>query len=376
MIYRRGDVWWFSFVFNKKRIQKSTRQGKSKQVARDAEAAERMRLVKADLGIDRKAPVRAPTFEMFKTTFMEWVRTEKSNERTQDFYETCYDRLCEFRELGKGKLSEIDEPMIERLKLSLREVSKTTVNRYLATLRKALRYACRKQKLIDKVPLIELYNKEDGAERQCEYVFSAGDYQAWLTAAREPLRSASVLAHDGGICRGELLALQRDCVNLRTSADERGFWGTISIRRGLKRKDRRRDIPITEDMAAVLLKLLAESKCDYVFTSLHDHSAPLSANTLANQHRSIKKSCEFHPDAGIHALRHTFLTEAGRHTQNVKALQKLAGHSIIETTMRYIHPDEADVLEIASAVQQARSKRVTTVFATVRPQEANESRKM
>jgi integrase len=79
--------------------------------------------------------------------------------------------------------------------------------------------------------------------------------------------------------------------------------------------------------------------------------------------------------AGLHALRHTFLTEAGRHTQNVKALQKLAGHSRIETTMRYIHPDAADVLEIASAVQQARSG-VTTVFTTVDPQEAVDARKM
>ena len=90
------------------------------------------------------------------------------------------------------------------------------------------------------------------------------------------------------------------------------------------------------------------------------------------------ETCSFHPDAGLHALRHTFLTEAGRHTQNVKALQKLAGHSEIETTMRYIHPEEADVLEIASAVQQSRSKRsgVTTIFTTLTEQEAQDSRKM
>jgi site-specific recombinase XerC len=87
----------------------------------------------------------------------------------------------------------------------------------------------------------------------------------------------------------------------------------------------------------------------------------------------------FHPDAGLHALRHSFLTEAGRHTQNVRALQKLAGHSKIETTMRYIHPDDADVLEIASAVQHARSQKAfggTTVFTTVNEQAAAESRKM
>jgi|SRR5215467_3067536 len=79
----------------------------------------------------------------------------------------------------------------------------------------------------------------------------------------------------------------------------------------------------------------------------------------------------------LHALRHTFLTEAGRHTQNVRALQKLAGHSKIETTMRYIHPDEADALDIANAVQQARQQRgVTTIFTTATQQEVQDSRKM
>ena len=99
--------------------------------------------------------------------------------------------------------------MIERFKLSVKEASKTTVNRYLATLRKALLYACRKRKLIDATPIIELYRHDkDNTEGECEYVYSAADYQAWLGGAREPLRSASILAHDCGICRGEILALQ------------------------------------------------------------------------------------------------------------------------------------------------------------------------
>ena len=194
------------------------------------------------------------------------------------------------------------------------------------------------------------------------------------------MRSASILAHDGGICRGELLALQRDCVNLKDKPDERGFWDTISLRRGLKRTARNRDIPITEDMAAVPNSLLAQSKCEYVFTSLQDHSQPLSAYTLATQHRAIKATCSFHPDAGLHALRHTFLTEAGRQTQNVRALQRLAGHSRIDTTMRYVHPDQEDVLRIAAAVAASRKERSqaapATFSATPPQQQVADARKM
>jgi site-specific recombinase XerD len=344
MIYKRGKSYWFHFRYNGEHIQKSTHQG-NKQVARDAEAAERLRLIKCELGIDRKVKPPCPTLKDFKATFMEWVRSEIDGERTRDFYEACYDRLIDFREFSKSKLGEIDEPMMERFKLSLKKTSKTTANRYLATLRKALRYACRKLKLIDKTPVIELYkhDKDNTVERECEYVYSVADYQAWLEAVREPLRSASILAHDGGICRGEL-ALQWDRIDLDKEADERGFWGTIEIRRGLKRKERRRAIPITEDMEAVLLSLKGQSKCQHVFTSLHDRTQPLSVNTLAGQHRTVMETCSFHPDAGLHALRHSFLTEAGRHTQNVRALQRLAGHSRIQTSMRYVHPGQTDVL--------------------------------
>jgi integrase len=352
VIYKRGKVYWYEFRFKGKRIQKSTMQ-KNADKARDAESVARTRLVNGVLGIERQQAKVVPTLESFKTTFMVWVRSALENQRSQGFYETCYERLCEFKPLGKATLDQIDEDIIENFKLhALENVSQTTVNRYLMTLKKALRYACRERKLIGQIPVIKLYPDE----RVSEFVYPAAAYQAWLQSAHEPLRSASILAHDSGICRGEMLALQKDCVHLLDRPDARGFWGTIDIIRGLKRKARRRVLCITENMGVVLIKLVAESRCEYVFTSLRDHGKPLSMNTLANQHRAIKKTCTFDPDAGLHALRHTFLTAAGKHTQNVKALMLLAGHSRIETTMRYIHPDQDDVMDIASAVQQARER--------------------
>ena len=100
----------------------------------------------------------------------------------------------------------------ERLKFwALSKVGKTTVNRYLATLRKALRYAWRKLKIIDRAPVIEQYENE----RQVEYVFDAKSYHQWIEKAEEPLRSASILARNSGITRVEMLNLEKDCVLIR-----------------------------------------------------------------------------------------------------------------------------------------------------------------
>jgi hypothetical protein len=57
------------------------------------------------------------------------------------------------------------------------------------------------------------------------------------------------------------------------------------------------------------------------------------------------RQIEPHPDAGLHALRHTFLTEAGEYTDPF-TLQYVAGHDTIKTTMRYVHPREEAVRKL------------------------------
>ena len=56
----------------------------------------------------------------------------------------------------------------------------------------------------------------------------------------------------------------------------------------------------------------------------------------------LRKKIKTHPYAGLHALRHTFLTEAGEYTDPF-TLQYVAGHDNIKTTMRYVHPREEAV---------------------------------
>ena len=63
---------------------------------------------------------------------------------------------------------------------------------------------------------------------------------------------------------------------------------------------------------------------------------------LDEQIGQVQKTTRTHPDASLHALRHTSLTEAGEHTDPL-TLQYVAGHDNIKTTMSYAHPREAAV---------------------------------
>ena len=62
-IFKRGNVYWFHFIFDGRHYQQSTKQG-SKSVARQIEASVRSDLAKGKVGIKKQQPV--PTFEEFK----------------------------------------------------------------------------------------------------------------------------------------------------------------------------------------------------------------------------------------------------------------------------------------------------------------------
>ena len=61
------------------------------------------------------------------------------------------------------------------------------------------------------------------------------------------------------------------------------------------------------------------------------------------------------PDAGLHTLRHTFLTEAGEHT-DAFTLQYIAGHDSIKTTMRYVHSRAESVSRAFGRINQNQKK--------------------
>lgn len=357
-VFKRGRFYHYAFIYRRQRYQASTRQ-RNYQAACDIEAAARTALAKGDAGIGQKPP--APTLKEFEKDFSVWIDENKENVRTREFYKISFSKLLTFKPLAAARLDRIDEPMLERFKTAMLagELSKSTVNRYLATLRKALRYASRTLKLFDKLPVVSMYPDE----RQREFIFSDADYKNWLAMAPEPLRSASILARNSGICRGEMLALQRDCITLSDQADDDGMWGEMEIKRALKRKERRRKLPINADMRAAIMGLLARSRCEYLFTALEDPTQPLSPYTLEDQLRRTRTTLKLHADAGLHTLRHTCLTELGRTTDSF-TLQRIAGHARITTTMRYVHVQQ-DAIGQAFATREQKRPAAPTKSTTV-----------
>lgn len=138
-----------------------------------------------------------------------------------------------------------------------------------------------------------------------------------------------------------MLNLEKECVLIRKRPDEDGNWGDLVIKRGLKRRARKRVLKINEEVKEVLERLVTESKCRHVFSQPRHRDLKLEPWVLESEMGRLREMArdkiKIDSDAGLHTLRHTFLTEAGEYT-DAFTLQYIAGHDTIKTTMRYVHP--------------------------------------
>jgi integrase len=350
---RASKFWWYKFTWTGQLIRRSTKHT-NKRVAEQMEAAHKTALAKGEVGIFER-PV-APMLREFAHRFFSTIEVRCAGKpRTIGFYKEKYSRLLEYEPLASSRLDRIDEGLIEDYVLERRKrVAPATVNRQLATLRRALRLA-HEWKLIDRVPRVRMLP----GERYREFVLTKEQEILYLETTSQPLRDIAILILDTGLRIGEVLALQWADVRLTPATGSR--LGYIHVRDG-KSRNAQRYVSLTARVRQMLNDRRRETIGPWVF--MNRLNRPYVGTHLNHIHQAIRKRLEFPTDFVIHSLRHTMLTRLGEAGVDAFTIMRIAGHSSITVSQRYVHPSPEALeraIEKLEAFQTAVSQPVVGI---------------
>jgi len=361
-IFKRGNVYWYHFLWNGQHVQKSTKQG-NPNVARTIEAARRTALAKGEAGIFERKP--APSLKEFKERFVKAVEVRSASKpKTIEFYKQQIARLLDFEPLASARLDAIDESLIESyVQHRSRAVAPATVNRALATLRRALRLA-QEWRVIDRLPRVRLLS----GERNREFVLSYEQEALYLEGALQPLADIGLLILDTGLRVGEALALEWPSIHTEPVGSAK--FGYLHVRDG-KSARARRNVPLTDRARAVLLTRRAQSTSFRVFTG--PEGGALLVSSLDHAHKRLRVHLKLPAEFVLHSLRHTYGTRLGEASTDAFTIMRLMGHSSVTVSERYVHPtpeaQERAVERLEALNRNARQavaeKRPATVSATL-----------
>lgn len=341
MIYKRGKFYWYKFRWNGKLVRESTKQGNDK-VARQMEAAHRVSLAKGEVGIREKK--KAPTLSEFaEKQFLPWAESTFSAKRkTWLYYRNGVRRIRAFVPLSTILLD--DPRLAEKIAAYIthrqsRGLLVSSINRELQVLRRLLHLAV-EWGFLEHSPKVRMLR----GERHREFVLSREEEARYLTAAPEPLVSVATVLSDTGLRPEECYRLRWEYVTWVN-----GRYGTLFVTHG-KTAAARRTLPMTPRVRALLEKRweAAGKPLDGWVWPAPSKSGHVEPSSLKKQHAKAVKLSKVRPFV-LYSLRHTFLTRLGASGCDVWTLARIAGHSSVGISARYVHPSEDAVL---SAVEK------------------------
>jgi integrase len=218
-----------------------------------------------------------------------------------------------------------------------RGLAVSTVNTSLRALRRVLRLAV-EWGVIASAPKIKLLPGEQHRDR----VVTQEEESKYLAAAEEPLASIATVLADTGLRPDECYQLHWEHINFESLPRYR--YGSLFVEHG-KTKAARRKLPLTPRVRGVLEMLWTNAdkpETGWVFpaptkTGHADHAA------VRKQYLKALKASGVRPFV-LYALRHTFLTRLGASGCDAWTLARIAGHSSIQMSVKYVHPSEDAVL--------------------------------
>ena len=341
-IYQRGNYWYVDIQRNKKRIR--LRAGKNKRLAELLLKDIEVKAERKQLGfLDRKEV----DLDAFVKEFLTYSQT---NHRiaTTTRYRSAIDNFLRFvRENTKIKrLSDISTDTVEHYKVwrkntmvapngadpkkvkpqYLRQGAKSyTINFEVMTLKTMLNIAVKWKKLeTNPAQGVKKLKTEDSKKRR---FLTDEECNQLLTASPPELYPIFFVLIYTGMRKGELINLE---------------WKDIDFHRGVIKIQRKsfwvpktgeREIPMNKKVEEIIRKLPRTG--NLVFTSANGEA--LKPNTVRKQLMDVAKKAGLLDLTEVHALRHTFASRLFMKGVDAPTVQKLMGHSKIDTTMIYTH---------------------------------------
>jgi integrase len=346
-LYKRGDIYWYKFMWSGTVIRESTKQGNDK-IARKMEAAHRTRLAEGLVGIREKK--RTTLGDFITNRFEPWAKGRFENNSTKTWkawYQPSIRTLQKYPAFCNRVLSEITSEHISEFAAHVRskglrgkELQASSVNSRLRVLRRILHLAVEWGEL-DIAPKFKL----EPGERHREHVLVPTEEAKYLAAAPPLLADIATVLVDSGLRPEECFRERWENITWVN-----GRFGTMLVTHG-KTKAARRVLPMTPRVRTVLERrwdAAGKPQEGWIWRA-PTKSGHVEPSTVKKQHIKAIYGSKVRPFV-LYTLRHTFLTRLGAAGCDVWTLARIAGHSSIAISSRYVHPSEDRVMDAMALV--------------------------
>ncbi len=351
-LVKRSNTWWMSFMYQGLQVRRSTGTADK-------------RMAEAILGKIKVQIVEGRFFEKQEVQhrtlkeLMDRYATEHAARRANHRRElTSINNLKTF--FGNPTLDHITPKRIVAYKNQRYTdgVKPATMNRELATLKKAFNLARREWEWCTDNPVCRVSMEKENNSR--DRWLTLEEEQRLLLAAAPWLRELVVFAIYTGMRMGEILALTWAGVDL--------FRRTVTVFRS--KNGERRTIPVSTTVLDLLKHKYATrpETADLVFHS--ESQTTLDGSNIRRALNLALDSAKIH-DLHFHDLRHTFATRMVQAGIDLYKVQRLLGHKSPIMTQRYAHHYPESLRDGVEALEAGRSVSTNLAHAQIRSCEAS-----
>lgn len=317
-MFKRGPVWWISFVYDGKRYRQSSGTA-NRKLAKNIEDK-----IKGDI-VQGKWFERLPGEEkLFEEMMQKYLAEHASKKASARDFAGYAKTLTLF--FGGLIVADITPKAINQYKIKRREdgVKPATINRELAAMKKAFNLALKEWEWVRENPVMKVSMEVENNKR--ERWLKDDEEKRLLEACPGWLQELVVFALNTGMRLSEILELKWSEVDFSRM--------TVTVMRS--KNGQKRTIPLNETAFEMLRakSVIRPITIEPVFPS--QAWTMLSRYNVSRAFRNVvgkAKIVDFH----FHDLRHTFATRLVQAGKDLYKVQILLGHKTAAMTQRYAH---------------------------------------